>query len=137
MTLGSLVKKVAFAQLCFIVCLSIEAQAGTVQIGCATPKRPVHIYYADPVNGSMNGDGSAARPWSTLSAIVSANLINGQDKTSGVVHAGDVIYLLSGNHGAVYLDPHHGSGKYANTEYITIQAAPGNVTSETSGVCFT
>ena len=102
---------------------SLDAQTvGT--IGCAVPKRPVHIYYSDPINGSMNGDGSLARPWGALADVIAAHLINGQDKTSGVVHAGDLIYLFSGDHGNIYLNEYF--GKFVNTDYITIQAVPGH-----------
>ena len=74
----------------------------------------------------MNGDGSFARPWSTLEAVFEAGLINGQDKASGVVHAGDLIYLFTGNHETIIIDPYHSGGKCLNTDFITIQAAPGN-----------
>ena len=127
MTLISLAKSVAYSLLCMTVCTSLNAQTVSNPIGCAVPKRPVHIYYADPVKGSMNGDGSATRPWSTLEAVFEAGLINGQDTTSGVVHAGDLIYLMTGYHGKINIDPWHGSGKSLNTDFITIQAAPGNL----------
>ena len=90
--------------------------------GSAVPKRPVHIFYIDPVKGSMNGDGSSARPWSTLQAALAAGLINGANKTTGAVHAGDLIYLMTGEHGSFRV-----SGSAAqNTDFITIMAAPGN-----------
>ncbi len=110
--------------LCFVVCSSQEMTAFGNPLGSATPKAPVHVFYIDPVKGSMNGDGSIARPWSTLEAVVAANLINGQDKASGAVHAGDLIYLYNGNHGSVDLSTY--SGKFVNTDFITIQAAPSN-----------
>ena len=114
-----------FALIGSMVCTSLEAQTGSTSMGCAVPKRPVHIYYSDPINGSMNGDGSLARPWGALANVIAAHLINGQDKTTGVVHAGDLIYLFSGDHGSIYLDQWH--GKVVNTDFITIQAAPGQV----------
>ena len=127
MALISFAKSVAVALLCFAACSSLSVQASSVQVGAGTPKKPVHVYYSDPIKGSMNGDGSKSRPWGSLSSIVSARLINGQDNASGVVHAGDLIYLMSGYHGSVFLDAYHGSGKYANTDFITIQALSGNV----------
>ncbi len=114
-----------FALLCFAACSSLNAQTVGSGIGCSTPKRPVHIFYSDPIKGSMNGDGSQARPWGSLASIIAANLINGQDKSSGVVHAGDLIYLFSGDHGSVSLNA--SIGKFVNTDFITIQAAPGSV----------
>ncbi len=125
MTIISSAKTYGYSLLCMAVCSSLHAQA--TPIGCGVPKRPVHIYYADPVKGSMNGDGSAMRPWSTLQAVFEAGLINGQDKASGVVHAGDLIYLMTGYHGKINIDPWHGSGKVLNTDFITIQGAPGNL----------
>ncbi len=119
-------KPFLIALLCLTFSPAIKAQTTAPTIGNATIKRPVHIYYIDPVNGSMNGDGSPSRPWSTLEAVLQANLINGQDKTSGVVHARDLIYLMTGNHGDIHIDPSWNGGKTLNTDFITIQAAPGN-----------
>ncbi len=91
-------------------------------------------FYVDPVNGSMSGDGSQAKPWKTLEAVVAANLIESQKwktlpyasgdtlvpKNQGApVKAGDTIYLLGGYHGAVTLQG------YYNASPITIAAAPG------------
>ncbi len=126
-------RPIAFVSLCFMACSSLSAQSigfssqsttGNT-IGAATPNKPVHVYYSDPVKGTKNGDGSAARPWGSLSSMISQGLINGQDNTTGVVHAGDLVYLLSGDHGTIYLDNYH--GKFVNTDFITIQAAPNNV----------
>ncbi len=91
-------------------------------------------FYVDPVHGSMSGDGSKAKPWKTLEAVVAANLIESQKwktlpyaagdtlvaKNAGApVKAGDTVYLMSGYHGAVTLQG------YYNTSPITIAAAPG------------
>ena len=109
------------ASLFFMATVSqLSAQAIT---GSVIPNAPKNAFYADPVNGSMNGDGSAARPWSTFQAVVAAKLINGQDNTSGVVHAGDILHLKSGNHGSLTLNKWY--GKFMNTDMITVQAAPG------------
>lgn len=118
--IGKLV--LAAAAVCFFAAVPSCVNAAA---GAGTPKAPVHIYYSDPINGSMDGDGSQAKPWGSLSAIVNAGLINGQDTTSGKVHAGDLIYLKTGNHGAVSLWT-AGNRKFANTDFITIQALPGN-----------
>jgi Right handed beta helix region len=125
MILNCWAKPVPLSLLFSMIASSLCAQTTGKPIGSAVPKRPLHIYYADPINGSMNGDGSAARPWSTLSAVIAANLINGQDKTSGVVHAGDLLYLLSGHHGSIHLKA--GTNNCVNTDFISVQAAPGNV----------
>jgi parallel beta-helix repeat protein len=117
-------RSVVIAILSVMVCASRRAEA--VTIGAAVPKQPVNVFYIDPVNGTMNGDGSQARPWSTLAAVLSAKLVNGQDRSSGVVHAGDLIYLMTGNHGDIHIDPWYYGGKVANTDFITIQAAPNN-----------
>ena len=116
MALQLLGKRAAFALLCFVVSPALNSQAANNPIGSASPKRPVHVYYADPINGSMNGDGSRTKPWGALSSVIGAHLINGQDNTSGVVHAGDLIYLLSGNHGNIYLN--HYFGNFYNTDFI-------------------
>lgn len=47
-------------------------------------------YYCDPINGNSNNDGSQSTPWNSLESVFKQNL---KFKT------GDVIYLLSGNHG--------------------------------------
>ena len=98
----------------------------TAQIGAPLPGPTQNAFYVDPVNGSMTGDGSMANPWRTLQEVWTSKLINGVDQSSGVVHAGDVIYLLTGNHGALDISPYRGSKKVANTDYITLEAAPGH-----------
>jgi parallel beta-helix repeat protein len=91
--------------------------AGTVYTGCAAPTTPKHIYYSDPVNGSMANDGSQAHPWGSLSAIVAAGKL--PPATGATVAAGDQIILLSGDHGSLSLN------NAANSDFISIQAAPG------------
>ena len=88
--------------------------------GCAVPAAPAHAFYVDPIHGSMSGDGSQAHPWHTLAEVMAANLVNGKNPSLGKVHAGDIIYLMSGNHGNVNL-PYN----LPNTDFITIQAALG------------
>jgi hypothetical protein len=82
------------------------------------------IFYIDPLNGSSTGDGSRTKPWRTLEAVFAAKLINGEDRTQGTVHAGDLVYLLSGNHGSITLTSFN--GQYNNTSNITITALPNN-----------
>jgi hypothetical protein len=115
--------------------------AGGISVTClavpASPAASAHSYYVDPVNGSDKNDGSAAAPWQNLSNVLatkvsnsiygtpyldSANkpLANGivAQSPTGPVHGGDIIYLRTGNHGAV-------SVKGLNSDFVFVQAAPG------------
>lgn len=92
-------------------------------------------FYIDPVNGSMSNDGSQSAPWSTLQGVLDACKVRaGAYKTpwattvpetilnkcsTGVVTAGDTIYLMSGNQGEVTLNG------FLNEDYITVKAYPG------------
>ena len=90
--------------------------------GASTPAAPKKIFYADPIKGSTSkGNGTKAKPWGSLESIVDAKLINGSVLTEGKVHANDVIYLMTGNHGSVRL----WGPSYQNDGFITLQAAPG------------
>ncbi len=88
----------------------------------------------------MSGDGSAAHPWRTLAEVERAGLFATRpsfwDAAIGrmvtpnpdaPIHAGDTVYLLNGDHGALSIKG--ASGKtlvgYANSDFITIEAAPG------------
>ena len=122
----SWVRPVVFVLFCLIATSTLRAQTASPTIGSATVKRAAHIFYIDPVKGSVNGDGSSSLPWRTLEGVLQANLINGQDNSSGVVHARDLIYLMTGNHGDIHIDPWWYAGKTMNTDFITIMAAPGN-----------
>ena len=69
--------------------------------GASTPPAPKNVFYADPIKGSTSkGDGTKAKPWGSLESIIDARLINGGDPTIGKVHANDLIYLMTGNHGS-------------------------------------
>jgi hypothetical protein len=105
--------------------IGTSEDASTLKIGCAVPPPPVNTFYCDPVNGTLKGDGSKEKPWGKLSEVIVAKLVNGQDSTSGVVHAGDRILLRSGDHGELRLTPYSGSKQYANTDFITIEADSG------------
>lgn len=86
----------------------------------------------------MSGDGSAAKPWSTLADVVNpANKListqsyagaayrNGTDTAlhavnpTGPVKAGDLILLKSGNHGTPSIS------SMFNSDFITVAAGPG------------
>src|SRR5271156_980175 len=70
----------------FLLFISLWFTSGTqaqaaFPTGCPTPPTPTgKAWYVDPVHGSMTGDGSATHPWSTLAAVVSANLISSQTR---------------------------------------------------------
>lgn len=81
-------------------------------------------FYVDPINGNRNGVGTQERPWRTFAEVVVDKKINGEDVTKGIVHAGDTIYLLSGEHGSATINPFVGA--YQNTSRITVRALPGH-----------
>lgn len=122
------------------VMLPLPTMAATVYSGCSVPalKSGHRTFFVDPVNGSLSGDGSAVKPWRTLTDVLNpANkLIStqghagtaynaGTDTTlhavnpTAPVKAGDLILLKSGDHGSPTL-----SNMY-NTDFITVAAAPG------------
>ncbi len=92
-------------------------------------------WYADPVNGSPSGDGSAANPWPTLKWIIDNKKVESMKPKSypyaygdplvafnvgAPVQPGDTIELLSGDHGAVYAQG------YFNPDWVTLRAAAGH-----------
>ncbi|WP_373651892.1 hypothetical protein [Schlesneria sp. DSM 10557] len=89
--------------------------------GASTPAAPRKVFFADPSKGSTTkGDGSAKKPWGSLQSIIDANLIDGRARSNGKVGPGDLIYLMSGNHGDIGIwGPSH-----TNADFITIQAGP-------------
>ena len=118
----------------------MAAFASGVYAGCTVPglKSGHHTFYVDPANGSMSGDGSASKPWSTLAEVLNPNnkLVatqghaypgyrNGTDTAlhalnpNGPIKAGDLILLKGGNHGTPKLS------NMFNSDFITIAAAPG------------
>ena len=123
-----------------IVLTPIYAHGAAVYSGCAVPSLTSthHTFYVDPVHGNLSGDGSAAKPWSTLADVLNpANkLISTQGHAgskygrgidtalhpvnpTGPVKSGDVILLKSGNHGSPTV-----TNMY-NDDFITVAAAPG------------
>lgn len=102
-----------------------------------------NVFYVDPINGSMDNDGSAERPWRTLEEVFDNGLIetriivsypwestpdNYFEPVGGFrirnegapVKAGDTILLRTGYHGEVWT-----RGGY-NTDYIMIAAEAGH-----------
>jgi hypothetical protein len=124
-----------------LVAVGNEARAATIYTvynGCAWPSASASgkSFYVDPVHGSMSGDGSAAHPWHTLAEVVKGGLFatTPTQKGSGYtllknppIHAGDTVYLLSGDHGAVLIQGWFGANLvgFANTSFVTIAALPG------------
>lgn len=124
----------------FVLVASSQAFSADVGVhdGCAKSSRnsTEHSFFIDPTKGDMANDGSMARPWRTLAEVVgekskliatqayAGNYQNSDRKLqdqnpSGPIKPGDVIYLMSGNHGNVQI-----SGAI-NKEFISVLAAPG------------
>lgn len=121
------------------------AWATNVAPGCVAPNvGSGHAsFYVDPIHGSMAGDGSKAHPWHTLSEVfdvqrglvanASPTFIAGlgyvKPHTDAPIKSGDTIYLMSGNHGDVFLQGNFGTNSllygYDNAEFVTIAAAAG------------
>ncbi len=91
-------------------------------------------FHIDPVNGSPEGDGSAARPWRSLQAVVDRGLIQTRkpaslpykdgvelvaDHVDAPIAPGNTIVLHEGDHGALKIINHY------NAEPITIAATEG------------
>ena len=114
--------------------------------GCAPP--PVQggrHFYVDPQKGSIAGDGSRQHPWRTLEEVFDirarliANAATVWRKGEGLIKAnpnapikgGDFLELMSGNHGKISMQGYFGQKPiltgYNNSEFITIEAASGQV----------
>jgi len=92
-----------------------------------------NTFYLDPVNGSINGDGSQTNPWGKLQEVVEAKLIEtykhetNNDSSSPLVplnegapvKGGDRLILKDGYHGQLEI-----SNFYFN-DWLTIEAAQG------------
>jgi len=90
-------------------------------------------FYVDPVNGSMDNDGSKANPWSTMEEVWRQNKIRTQawispwsesaglieKNASAPVQPGDTIYLMTGNHGDLSIK------SAINTDWIYVKAYAG------------
>ncbi|WP_225035980.1 choice-of-anchor Q domain-containing protein [Winogradskyella sp. SM1960] len=95
-----------------IVSDGIEMVTETISIVVSTYQTPVAgVYYCDPINGNINNDGSQANPWSTLAAVV---------YTNKPLNSGDIIYLMSGDHGDPYIN------NMSFNDYVTVKALSGN-----------
>lgn len=113
----------------FISAIPALANAKTFEVypGCEAPKAPINAFYVDPLKGSKDGDGSAAKPWRTLQEVLTSGQVQSflaDDRVrnaNGKVKGGDIIYLRSGNHGDINLDA------YFNKEFISVVAEAGHV----------
>ena len=109
----------------------------TVKIHDYTFEEPVsagNTFYVDPVNGSMDGDGSEAHPWSTLQEVIENGLIECYQHTENYdadsplellnegapVKGGDVLVLLTGYHGFINVN------RFMFNDWLTIKAKEGN-----------
>ena len=98
------------------------------------PETTGNIFYIDPVNGSMKGDGSSENPWSTLQDIIENNKIeyyrnvDSQDSLAGLdtvnpgapVKGGDKLILRNGYHGHIKLSV------FIFKDWLTIEAQQGH-----------
>lgn len=101
------------------------------------------VFHVDRVNGRPDGDGSGARPWNDLQALVDAGLLGEhrrsvwlvdrlfgaithrpvpvrlKARSGALVKGGDTILLADGDYGAIDLS------RIVNHDFLTIAAAPG------------
>jgi hypothetical protein len=108
------------------------ATAQEVSKGCDAPLSSPHgkTFYIDPQRGSMANDGSGARPWRTLTEVMSPqnhmvatrkHRDNSSDamepiNPEGPIKPGDTLVLMSGDHGTVDIR------QYANDAFISVVA---------------
>jgi hypothetical protein len=84
------------------------------------------IFYCDPANGTMQGDGSREKPWGKIEDVISSRLIQFTDSqgkilnTNAPVKPGDTILLRSGWHGVIRIRVGY------NEEPIVIAAEQGH-----------
>jgi Right handed beta helix region len=135
-----------------LLAMPAAAASAVVYPGCQEPaaKPGGRSFYVDPVHGSSQGEGSRAHPWRTLEQVVHDGLFLSTPRRGGggpaeagarvgkaaaalvlghgpPIRGGDTVYLMSGDHGAVTLQGYFGHELegYANDDFITIAAAPG------------
>lgn len=132
-----------------LFCGAFSAHAANVYTGCAVPPSTFrHVWYFDPVHGNTQaagGNGSQAAPWNNLEALIKVETgysypllttapyrqvpvpgqpaVNKTGPLAGPVAPGDEILLMSGNYGDVIIGGF--SPETSNSDFVTIQAAPG------------
>ena len=128
---------------------AVPVRAASVYSGCASPTSTFrHVWYFDPVHGktqAAGGNGSQSAPWNSLQALIQGGggyafplLTTGPYRwvpvagkaavvatgpKAGPVAPGDEILLMSGNYGDIWLNVN--GVEISNSDFITIQAAPG------------
>jgi hypothetical protein len=128
---------------------AVPVHAAQVYSGCAQPPSTFrHVWYFDPVHGktpAAGGNGSQAAPWDNLQALVQVEPgysfpllttapyrqvpVPGQPAVvkpgpkAGPVAPGDEILLMSGNYGNIWINTN--GAEISNSDFVTIQAAPG------------
>ena len=97
------------------------------------PEFSGNTFYVDPVNGSVNGDGSSSNPWKTLQSVIDSGMIefykhaetnNAEselitDYPDAPVKGGDKLILRSGYHGHIRLN------NFMFKDWLHIVAAEG------------
>jgi hypothetical protein len=132
-----------------LLSFAVPVRAAVVYSGCAAPPSTFrHVWYFDPVHGktqAAGGNGSQASPWNNLQALVQAEtgysypllttapyrqvLTAGQPAVvttgpkTGPIAPGDEILLMSGNYGDIWISVY--DGEISNSDFITVEAAPG------------
>ena len=132
-----------------LLCGAFSAHAANVYTGCAVPPSTFrHVWYFDPVHGktqAAGGNGSQAAPWNNVEALTKVETgysypllttapyrqvpvpgqpaVNKTGPLAGPVAPGDEILLMSGNYGDVSIGG--SSPETSNSEFVTVQAAPG------------
>jgi hypothetical protein len=130
---------------------AFPVHAAPVYSGCAAPPSTFrHVWYFDPVHGkttAAGGNGSQSAPWNSLQALVQTSPgysfpllttapyhqvpVPGQPGVlkpgpkAGPVAPGDQILLMSGNYGDVGINV--SAAEISNSDFVTVQAAPGQV----------
>lgn len=93
---------------------------------CSSAAARAATFYCDPDRGSVQGDGSTARPWRTIEDVLAAGLVQLRDASgqarnpNAPVKPGDTILLRSGWHGVVRI------ARGYNDKPITIAADKGH-----------
>lgn len=90
----------------------------SVYQGCEAPATSyARTIYVDPAAGSDTGDGTSAKPFKTLTSVLSANKLL----------PGDHVILLPGDHGSVFADQDSAKALVNAPSWIWVDFKPGAV----------